>query len=391
MHPSSRLVGVAAVVFAVCLSCCVPALASASSSVIVRVEGEAHTLVGPVSLSGPEHPVSAPGDNVHSCPGNSALGALALAAGGEWGGSWFESYGYSIESVAGESHVFGSGSFWDIWFQHSEASLGLCEIVEPEPGSEVLLFPCPEAGPCPGPLGITAPTSANVGEAVTVHVVSYSPSGEATPAAGASVTGAAAPATTAADGSATVTFSAPGQATLAVNAPNSVRDETQVCVHAGNDGTCGTSSPGSSNGPSGKGRSGTAGTTTNEAATNGASRALGAKVSSVHDGATYRRSSAPRLLAGTISAPDAVTSVSLKLRRSYRGRCYFYDAPRARFVHSRCGRGRSFRVSSSASFSYLLPKRLAPGRYVLEVSALDAAGNHTTPTRGASTLVFRVR
>ena len=116
-----------------------------------------------------------------------------------------------------------------------------------------------------------------------------------------------------------------------------------------------------------------------------------AKVSSLRDGATYRRSSAPRLLAGTISAPDAVTSVSLELRRRYHGRCYFYDATRARFVRSRCGKGRSFRVSSSAAFSYLLPKRLAPGRYVLDVSALDAAGDRTTPTRGTSTLVFRVR
>ena len=64
---------------------------------------------------------------------------------------------------------------------------------------------------------------------------------------------------------------------------------------------------------------------------------------------------------------------------------------RARFVGARCGRGHSFHVSSSASFSYLLPKRLGPGRYVLDVSALDAAGNRTTLARGTSRLVFHVR
>jgi len=384
MHPSSRLVRLAAVALAACLSCCAPALASGSSSLIVRVEGTTHTLVGPVSVSGPEQPVSAPGDTEHSCPGDSALGALAVASGGQWSGTWFKGYGYLIESVAGESHTFGSGFFWDIWFQHSEASLGLCEIVEPESGSEVLLFPCPETGACPSPLGISAPASANVGEAVTVHVVSYSASGAGSPAAGASVTGGASPATTTPDGSTTVTFSSPGEETLAVNAPEAVRDEVQVCVHRGDDGTCGT-------GTAGTGQSGVAGSTATHTPTYTGPFALVPLLSSVRNGFTYARSGAPRLLAGTISAHDPVTSVSLELRRSYRGRCYFYDAVRARFVRARCGKGRSFQVSSNATFSYLLPRRLGPGRYVLDVSALDAAGNHTTLARGTSRVVFRVR
>ena len=82
--------------------------------------------------------------------------------------------------------------------------------------------------------------------------------------------------------------------------------------------------------------------------------------------ARSRRRRAPRLLAGTISAHTAVASVSLELRRSFRGHCSFYDAVRARFVGARCGKGRQFQVANAAAFSYLLPKRLGPGRYVLD-------------------------
>ena len=391
MHLRSRLPVIASVALAVSLSCCAPALAAGSSSVIVRVEGATHTLVGPVAVSTPEGPVSPVGDTEHSCPGDTALGALAAATGGQWGGSWYEGYGYSIESVLGESHTFGSGEFWEVWFAHSESESGLCEIAEPPAGSEVLLFPCPESGICPSPLGLSAPASANVGEAVPVHVVSYSPSGTATPVSGASVTGAAAPASTDPQGSASVTFSAPGEATLAVTAPGSVRDEVPVCVHRGEDGTCGSASPSGTPGagsPAPQG--GTEAQTTSRPPYIGP-YALVPRLSSIRDSVTYARAGAPRLLAGEVSAHDAVLSVSLELRRSHRGHCSFFDATRARFVAARCGHGQEFAVSRTAAFSYLLPKRLGPGRYVLDVSATDAAGNHTTLARGTSRLVFHVR
>ncbi len=389
MHPNSRLASVAIAALAALLFCSAPALASGSSSVIVRVEGESHTLVGPVQVQTPEAPVSASSSPEHTCAGDSALGALAVATAGEWGGAFYEEFGgYAIESVAGESHTFASGSFWDVWFGHREATVGLCDILAPESGSEVLLFPCSASAPsCPSPLAISAPASANVGEPVTVHVISYDSSGASAPASGASITGGATPATTASDGSATVTFATPGQVTLAVSSPEAVRDEVQVCVHRGEDGTCGTvthSLPG-------KGPATGSGPASGTDAYYTGPYALVARLSSVRNGATYTRAGAPRLLAGTITAHTAVTSVSLELRRSFRGRCYSYDGVRARFAGARCGRGHSFHVSSSASFSYLLPKRLDPGRYVLDVSALDAAGNRTTLARGTSRLVFHVR
>ena len=42
-------------------------------------------------------------------------------------------------------------------------------------------------------------------------------------------------------------------------------------------------------------------------------------------------------------------------------------------------------------FRSLLPGGLAPGRYVLDIQATDAAGNHTSLARGTSRIVFYVR
>ena len=109
------------------------------------------------------------------------------------------------------------------------------------------------------------------------------------------------------------------------------------------------------------------------------------------DGRAYSRHSAPRLIAGKIVAHNAVTAVSVELRRKYRGRCYAYDGIRERFLSARCGSGSFFKVATGGVFSYLLPSKLAPGRYVLDVKASDANGNVTTLARGTSRLVFYVR
>ena len=50
----------------------------------------------------------------------------------------------------------------------------------------------------------------------------------------------------------------------------------------------------------------------------------------------------------------------------------------------RCGRGSFFRIGDRADWSYLLPKRLGRGRYVLEVKAIDGAFNRGSPARCAS-------
>ena len=154
------------------------------------------------------------------CPGTSAAGALELATSGSWSGTWFSGLGYSVETIAGESHPFEAGApanfFWSFWLDNKPASTGICEA-ELNPGDSVLFFPecfsetgaCP---PAPNPLGIVAPPVAERRLAdQPVAVTSYAnASGAASPAVGATVTGGGASATTDSAGKATLTFSAPG-------------------------------------------------------------------------------------------------------------------------------------------------------------------------------------
>jgi hypothetical protein len=373
-----------------------PAVAAGPATVTVRVEGLSETKLPPTQLTTTTTPVVKDGNPAHACPGTSAAGALELATGGNWSGPWSTSFGeYEIFSIEGESHPFEPGApanyFWSFWLDEKESQVGACGA-ELQPGDRVLFFPSCFGAACPPnpalPLGIEAPASANVGEPVSVTVRKYSAAGEGTPASGATVTGGVTAVSTDAGGHAAVTFSSPGVVALRASAPEAVRTEATICVHNGNDGSCGTQAPGSApssaGGPTTSGVSGFATHYTGPFA-------LVAKATGLADGRVYRRGQAPRVLSGSILAHSAVTSVSLELRRRYRGRCSAYDGTAERFRKARCGDGSFFKVSSNGSFSYLLPSALAPGRYVLDVQASDVAGNHTTLARGTSRLVFYVR
>ncbi len=335
-------------------------------------------------------PVVKDGTPADSCAGTSALGALQLATSGNWGGPWDASYSqYEVYAIEGEEHAFGSGYYWELWVNHAASEVGACEA-EPEAGQEVLFSPCSEtATECPNPLGVEVPTAANIGEAVNVIVKQYNSKGEASPAVGATVAGGGVSATTDAGGHATLTFGAPGEYSLHVTGSSSVspsiRTEANICVHNGNDGTCGTRTSTSSSAASTS-----TGSTTVVPSYKG-EYALVPRLTSLIDGHTYKRGHAPRVLSGTVLAHTNVTSIGLELRREYRGRCYAFDGVTTRFVRARCGTGSTFKVSSSGQFSYLLPESLPPGRYVLDIAATDAAGNYTTPARGTSRIVFYVR
>jgi hypothetical protein len=224
---------------------------------------------------------------------------------------------------------------------------------------------------------------------VSVTVRRYATTGVTTPQSGATVAYEGLQATTDEHGEATLVFAHAGVAAVDVSAPGSVRDETTVCVHAGDDGTCGTSAaaPGAPKAlPSAGGE--VLGLTS---APYRGPFALVADVSDVSDGHVYDRAHAPRLLAGKVSSHSSVSSLSLKLRRRFDGLCYAFDGVSARFRRARCGHASFFKVSDGATFSYLLPAQLGPGRYVLDVEGTDAAGNHLTLARGTSRLVFYVR
>ncbi len=367
--------------------------AAAPATVTVHIEGVEKTLLAPTGVTTTTAAVEKDGNSAHTCTGTSAAGALEQATSGNWSGAWFNGLGYSAETILGESHQFepeaAANFFWVFWLNNVPSTQGLCEV-ELTPGDSVLLFPdCfSETGACPpspNPLGIAAPPVAEAGSPIDVTVTSYAnATGAPSPAAGATVSGGGASATTDAAGHATLALSQTGNVQLQVSAPASVRSETTVCVHRGNDGNCGTSAAGAA------GSSGVLGSTSAAAAYKGPF-AVVAKLSDILDGHSYAPANAPRLLRGTTLAHTQVASVSLRLRRSYHGHCSAYDGTRERFVRAHCGSGAFFKVSSAPSFSYLLPGALARGRYVLDIQASDAAGNRTSLARGTSRVVFYVR
>ena len=160
----------------VCLASAVlasTALAAEPATVTVRVEGLSETKLSSTQVTTTTTPVVADGKAEDSCAGTSALGALQLATGGNWGGPWNSEFKqYEIYTIEGESHVFEKEAlanyFWSFWLDNEEASVGACEA-ELHSGDQALFFPscygtaCP---PSPLPLGIETPASADIGEAV---------------------------------------------------------------------------------------------------------------------------------------------------------------------------------------------------------------------------------
>lgn len=279
---------------------------------------------------------------------------------------------------------------------------GICTDLLGE-GAEVLMVadhePEPFFAPTVLPLVVSgAPAIAQAGAKFTVQVSAvhtpagaFAELGEGTPepAEGVTVSGPGVSAVTGAGGLATLTAASTGELTLRATKPGDAPSATfTVCVHNGNDGNCGTAAPTSS--------TGTPAPSSPPAALVAATPyrgpfALVAGVADVIDGHVYGAGLAPRVLSGTILAHSAVTSVSIELRREYRGRCYAFDGATERFRRARCGSGSVFKVATGGVFSYQLPAALAPGRYVMDVRASDAVGNQTTLARGTSRLVFYVR
>jgi hypothetical protein len=365
----------------------------------VRIEGIAGTLLPATAVTTTTAPVVNDGNLAHACEGTSALGALQDGTRGNWIGEWSEKYSqYFINGIEGETHLYQGGVrsyYWSFWLNDVFEETGPCGV-QFEAGDRVLFFPicdelCP-AGPEPTPLEIEAPTAANAGEAVDVAVKQYSAKGEPSPAASASLSWPDGSTTTDSHGHATVTFGTAGvvevHVTGAESGPPSVRTEASICIHNGNDGTCGTQSPTQT--PTAQQSSGGAVKSYSSAPYRGPF-AVVARMSNVVDGHVYARRNAPRLLEGTVVAHTGVASVSLELHRSYRGRCWAFDGVAAQFKRARCGHGSFFVVSHGASFSYLLPAALAPGRYVLDSQASDIIGNKSTLARGTTRVVFYVR
>ncbi len=375
------------------------ALAGTPATVTVRVLGQApsyEALTPPTQVTTTTTSVT---KNGGSCSGTSVGGALELATKGDWEGTWSSKYSdYEVISIDGRAYPFGEGlPYWSFWLNNKYEEEGVC-AVELEAGDQVLFFPeCFSETECPSPthvLGIDTPATAEVDEPTVVTVLTYNAKGEPAPAANVNVGGWGSSAVTNSEGKATVVF--PGDETYTLRAtgaageqPLAVPGEVLVCAHTGDDGTCGTSSPSGSSTP-----------VTNIASGGGAGAsapytgayAVVADLAGIKEGHVYGRGKGPRVLAGTVTAHASVTSISLRLRRTYKGRCWSYNGSRERLQHVHCGQGSFFQIASGGdSFSYLLPSRLPPGRYVLDIAASDSAGNQAPLDRGSSRVVFYVK
>jgi hypothetical protein len=116
-----------------------------------------------------------------------------------------------------------------------------------------------------------------------------------------------------------------------------------------------------------------------------------ARLLGISDKQIFAKGKGPRTIRAT--APDASGLAAVKLRLTTRvhGRCFYFSGRRTKFERTRCGRRFFFKVGEQQDVSYLLPKRLGPGRYVLDLAAVDRAGNRTALARGTTRVVFTVR
>jgi len=388
----------------ICISLAVPSSSLAAgepATVKVRVEGPGgQTLLAQTEVTTTTAPVPVTGG---SCSGTSAGGALYDAVQGNWRAR-LEPEGVEIDGIEGlnlRSFAEGTHAYWAFWLNNEFAPLGAC-AEEVKSGADIVFeMQCYAAGPectesATAPdhfLTATAPASRIllVGESASVTVGSLSTqTGSSEPSLPAQtlVSAGSDSVVPGAGGTATLKFDSPGNYTIQARSPDSVpSDPYKICVHAPGDGGCGTTAV-STAPPS----SAVAGFQQQQPTQRYSGPfALATRSEEPIDGRVYLAGHGPRILSGKILSHEPVTAVSLQLRRRNRGHCSFYDGVRGRFVASACGSGKSFAASKEASFSYLLPASLGPGRYVLDITAVDAGGDRTSLARGFSRIVFYVR
>jgi hypothetical protein len=384
---------------------------AAPITVNLRVEGSTKTLFeGPVSVEAIEE---SPGieatsnegksEGRHPCDvkdnggngGFGAAGAPPIAALYEatvaqhlaFGASWSTTYNdFEINQIGEDVANSGeNGEYWGYAVNYTTAEVGGCQV-RLAPGSEVLwaynFFGLPHL------LSLSGPTSVNVGTPFTVHVVDGQ-TGQ--PIAGAAIgqllagvttTGAGSPITDA-SGNATVTLTRTGSETLKATQAESVRSNgLAVCVHDGNDGTCGTTVEGVAKA-----------IVPGKAPDVSAPPADVATVGGVENGHHYGRRKGPRILSGLVQVPTGGTlrEVRISLQRRNGKRCQAFSGTKETFVRAKCGGQRFFSVGGSESFSYLLPASLPAGRYVYDIEAIDSDGQTTKLVAGISHVVFYVK
>jgi hypothetical protein len=363
------------------------AVSAAPMTVQLRVEGSSSTIFeGPVTTDGKA--ITKSGSTL-ACDGTSATPPLtpgptmtsALddglgAAGIPWEATFFNDF--FVSSINGEANDFANNRYWGYALDYTPVNVGGCQ--QPvQAGDEVLFafdfFSSDPNLPSKPLLRLSGPAKVATGTKATITVTD----GFGPPFAGASVGGSQ----TAVDGTTTVAFASPGLVHLKAAAAGAIRSNgLQICASPDGAGDCGV--------PLAQLGSPAATTTGTQGGARDAKAPL-ARISGPRDGARYPRG--PRLLEGTARDDQSgVSVVKLALRRHVRGRnCRWWSGRRERFVGSHCHKVFFFAIGSDPSWSYLLPRRLPPGRYVLDVKAFDRLRNRDEHfVRGQNRIVFQV-
>jgi hypothetical protein len=398
------------------------AISSASATgnpatVTVRIQGlGGETLLQQTQVTTNTTPIAIEGGG--TCEGTSAGGAIYDATGGNWKVK-NQSVGIELQGLEGLdlpefSSKEPSGIYWAFWLEGKYDEEGICSQSIAS-GQHIVMFPqCYAVGPlCESATApnnfltaVPAGATANVGQQVpvtlgAVNTETFLP--ENSLPGGDLLTDGAQTFAPAADGIANVSFSAPGLYMLQAHAPNSVAsDPFTICVHNGNDGTCGTTpifyacaAPAAS----------VPACYTCATASVAVPACVGpvvitpppgtdiVTIKGVENGHRYSRRKGPRILQGVVQVPASGTlkQVRISLQRREGKRCSVFSGTKEAFVRARCDTTRFFSAGDSESFSYLLPSSLPPGRYVYEIEALDDSGNLTKLVPGVSHVVFYVK
>ncbi len=351
-------------------------------TVNLRIEGSNATVYeGPVTTdakmittahSGGAHECDGTNGGTPNTPGatpTTALDDASIAHGFSWDGSFNTSFDdFFVERIGSDGQVGTvdpNGNFWDLLVNRAPAQAGGCQIRVSD-GDTVLLEW--QDGSHPN-LQLSAPASAQTGQAVPVKVQQYSDaSGTLSPAAGASVGGQL----TDASGDATLTFSTAGTQHLKATRADAVRsNDVDICVYAPGSGACGTSGP-----PSGSVQGALQDKLPPSIALRG-----------IRNHERFRHGHGPRTLRGSATDAGGLFGVYFRLeRRSGRG-CQWYSSKRSLFTRASrgCRHARFQRLGTKSSWSYLLPERLPKGLYRLEEKAIDRSFN-----AARKSLTFRV-
>lgn len=360
---------------------------AAPVTVDLRVEGSDATLfedavttdAKTIDLGDGSHPCDGTNLGANPVPGPTMTSALddARAAGGlSWTGSWNPGFeDFSVDTI---SSPFGSHSndtvsvrFWGYALNYAFPSVGGCQQAV-QTGDQVLFVYDAFGKPM---LELTGPEDPIV-RAGDVVALTVTDGATGDPVAGASIDGATG--VTGADGRLGATFSALGATSLIkARLDGSVRSNAiQLCVETTHE--CSGFSP-----------PGAAGAVPLSVARD--STVPIARISGPRNGRKYRRG--PRLLRGTArDEGSGVREVKLSIRRHSRGKgCQWWSGRRDRFVGRNCRKTFFFAIGDDANWSYLLPRRLGPGRYVVDVKVFDARRNRNTRfIPGENRAVFEV-